>query len=189
MIITISHPASSARRYPNSRYRTAAESAPKAATTRDKDFIEHIYTASAQLCLLSPTADGAHWLTSHIYPEEPKTIKGRATKTFYRTRRPVKAFIRVKGLTTKDFVMIAQSCVPLPKRGIIKKTSLEAYFASAEPTASRLSSSAKATNSSLSSSPDGNPRSSSWPTVTDQPYASTKAKSAKWDASAPECAE
>lgn len=130
MIITISH-LGYIKRTPLSEFRAQNRGGvgAKGSDTRDKDFIEHIYPASMHNYMLFFTNRGrCYWLKVYDIPEGAKNTKGRAIQNLLSIEPgdSVKAFIRVKGLNNKDFVT-SHNLVFATKRGIIKKTSLEAY--------------------------------------------------------------
>jgi len=98
-------------------------------TTRDSDFLEHMYVASMHNTMLFFTEKGrCFWLKVYEIPEGSKASKGRAIQNLLNieTDDKVKAYINVKKLTDQDY--IKNNYIILgTKNGIIKKTSLEAY--------------------------------------------------------------
>ncbi len=101
----------------------------KGSDTRDEDFIEHIYPASMHNYMLFFTQKGrCYWLKVYDIPEGTKNAKGRAIQNLLNIEPDdaVKAFIRVKGLDDSDFVK-SHNLIFCTKKGIIKKTCLEAY--------------------------------------------------------------
>ena len=101
----------------------------KGSTTRDEDFIEHIYIANMHSTLLLFTQKGrCFWLKVYEIPEGSRASKGRAIQNILMIDADdkVKAYINVRNL--KDEQFINNNYIMLAtKRGIIKKTSLEAY--------------------------------------------------------------
>ena len=101
----------------------------KGSTTRDEDFIEHIYIANMHSTLLLFTQKGrCFWLKVYEIPEGSRSSKGRAIQNILMIEADdkVKAYINVRNL--KDEAFINNNYIMLAtKRGIIKKTSLEAY--------------------------------------------------------------
>ena len=101
----------------------------KGGATRDEDFIEHIYVANMHSTLLLFTQKGrCFWLKVYEIPEGSRSSKGRAIQNILMIEADdkVKAYINVRNLKDEEFInnnyiMLAT------KRGIIKKTSLEAY--------------------------------------------------------------
>lgn len=130
MIITISH-FGYIKRTPLSEFRAQNRGGlgSRGSNTRDEDFIEHIYPASNHNYMLFFTNKGrCYWLKVYDIPEGTKTGKGRAIQNLLNIDADdaVSAFIRVKGLTDKDFVT-SHNLVFCTRKGVIKKTSLEAY--------------------------------------------------------------
>lgn len=101
----------------------------KGTTTRDEDFIEHIYVANMHSTMLFFTAKGrCFWLKVYDIPEGAKSSKGRALQNVINIEPDDKicAYINVKSLKDEDY--INNNYIILgTKRGTIKKTSLEAY--------------------------------------------------------------
>ena len=130
MIITISH-LGYIKRTPLSEFRAQNRGGvgAKGSDTRDEDFIEHIYPASMHNYMLFFTKKGrCYWLKVYDLPEGAKNTKGRAIQNLLNIESDdaVNAFIRVKGLEDKEFVN-SHNLVFATKKGIIKKTKLEAY--------------------------------------------------------------
>lgn len=101
----------------------------KGSNTRDEDFIEYIYPASNRNYMLFFTQKGrCYWLKVYEIPEMPKNAKGRAIQNLLNIDADdcVNAFIRVKQLNDKDYVN-THNLIFCTKKGVIKKTSLEAY--------------------------------------------------------------
>lgn len=130
MIITISH-LGYIKRTPLSEFRAQHRGGlgSKGSTTRDSDFIEHIYPASNHNYMLFFTKKGrCYWLKVYEIPEGSKNSKGRAIQNLLNIDNDdaVNAYIRVKHLDDKDYVN-THNLIFATKNGIIKKTSLEAY--------------------------------------------------------------
>ena len=130
MIITISH-LGYIKRTPLTEFRAQNRGGvgAKGSDTRDEDFIEHIYPASMHNYMLFFTKKGrCYWLKVYDLPEGAKNTKGRAIQNLLNIEPDdaVNAFIRVKGLEDKEFVN-SHNLVFATKKGIIKKTKLEAY--------------------------------------------------------------
>lgn len=96
---------------------------------RDADFIEKLFMATNHNHLLFFTEKGkCFWLRVFEIPEDAKTSKGRAVQNLLNIDPDdtIKAVINVKTLSDADY--IRQNFVVLcTEKGIIKKTSLEAY--------------------------------------------------------------
>lgn len=101
----------------------------KGSTTRDEDFIEHIYVANMHSTMLFFTKNGkCYWLKVYEIPEGAKASKGRAIQNVINIEPEDKvcAYLNVKNL--KDEEYINDNFIVLgTKRGIVKKTTLEAY--------------------------------------------------------------
>jgi DNA gyrase subunit A len=101
----------------------------KGSSTRDEDFIEHMFIASTHNYLLLFTEKGqCYWLRAFEVPEGNKQSKGRAIQNLISIAPDdkVKAFINVTSLDDQDYIN-NNFIILCTKDGIIKKTSLEAY--------------------------------------------------------------
>ena len=101
----------------------------KGAKTREEDFTEFIFPATMHQTLLLFTRKGrCHWLKCYEIPEGEKTSKGRAIQNLVNIDADdsVNAFLRLRGLNDKEFLN-SHYVVFATKRGIVKKTCLEAY--------------------------------------------------------------
>ncbi len=130
VVITISH-LGYIKHTPLAEYRTQNRGGVgiKGSTTRDEDFIEHIYVANMHSTMLLFTQNGkCYWLKVYEIPEGSRASKGRALQNIINIESDdkVKAYINVKNLKDEDYVN-NNYIVLATKRGIIKKTSLEAY--------------------------------------------------------------
>ena len=101
----------------------------KGSATRDEDFIEHIYVANMHSTMLLFTQNGkCYWLKVYEIPEGSRASKGRAIQNVINIEPDdkIKAYLNVKNLKDEDY--INNNYIVLgTKKGIIKKTSLEAY--------------------------------------------------------------
>ena len=101
----------------------------KGSATRDEDFIEHIYVANMHSTMLLFTQNGrCYWLKVYEIPEGSRASKGRAIQNVINIEPDdkIKTYLNVKNLKDEDY--INNNYIVLgTKRGIIKKTSLEAY--------------------------------------------------------------
>lgn len=98
-------------------------------TTRDEDFLEHLYIASMHNTMLFFTEKGkCYWLKVYRIPEGTKYSKGRAIQNVINLEPEdnLKAYINVKKLDDQEYVN-NNFIVLCTKKGVIKKTSLEAY--------------------------------------------------------------
>ena len=101
----------------------------KGSATRDEDFIEHIYVANMHSTMLLFTQNGrCYWLKVYEIPEGSRASKGRAIQNVINIEPDdkIKAYLNVKSLKDEDYVN-NNYIVLGTKKGIIKKTSLEAY--------------------------------------------------------------
>jgi DNA gyrase subunit A len=130
MVITISH-MGYIKRTPLTEFRRQARggTGSKGGTTRDEDFIEHLYIATMHNTMLFFTRNGkCYWLKVYAIPEGSRTSKGRAMQNLINIEPndSVRAFINVKNLNDEDYIN-NNFIVLCTTKGVIKKTSLEAY--------------------------------------------------------------
>ena len=130
VVVTISH-AGYIKRTSLSEYKVQNRggTGSKGSTTRDKDFLESIFVATNHNYLLVFTEKGkCFWMRVFEVPEGSKTSKGRAIQNLINIEQDdkIKAYINVKDLTDEDYVN-NNFIVMCTKKGIIKKTKLEAY--------------------------------------------------------------
>lgn len=129
VVITISH-LGYIKRTPLSDFREQARGGvgSKGAKTRDKDFTEFIYPATMHQTMLFFTKKGrCYWMKCYEIPEGDKNSKGRAIQNMLALDPgdSVNAFLRLRGLS-EEFVK-SHYVVFATKRGIVKKTCLEAF--------------------------------------------------------------
>lgn len=130
MIITISH-LGYIKRTALSEFRAQHRGGvgAKGSDKRDSDFIEYIYPATNHNYMLFFTAKGkCYWLKVYEIPEGAKNSKGRAIQNLLNIEPDdkVNAFIRVTKLTDPEYNS-THNLIFATKKGVIKKTSLEAY--------------------------------------------------------------
>ncbi|WP_163325123.1 DNA gyrase subunit A [Draconibacterium mangrovi] len=130
MVITISH-LGYIKRTPLTEFRTQGRGGigSKGSTTRDEDFLEHIIIASMHNTLLLFTEKGkCYWLKVYEIPEGTRASKGRAIQNMLNIEPDdqVLAFIKVRTLADQEFIN-NNYIILATKKGIIKKTTLEAY--------------------------------------------------------------
>ncbi|RWY54318.1 DNA gyrase subunit A [Mucilaginibacter gilvus] len=97
--------------------------------SRDADFIEHLFIASNHNYMLFFTESGqCFWLRVFEIPEGTRTSKGRAIQNIINIPKEenIKAYIKLKSLKDKDYLE-NNFIIMCTKKGVIKKTSLEAY--------------------------------------------------------------
>jgi DNA gyrase subunit A len=101
----------------------------KGSSTRDKDFLEHIFVSRNHNWLLIFTEKGkCFWMRVFDIPEGAKATKGRPIQNLINLDRDdkVMAYINVADLTDEEYIN-NNYILMCTKQGIIKKTSLEAY--------------------------------------------------------------
>lgn len=130
VVITISH-MGYIKRTPLTEYRRQGRGGKgsKGSTTRDEDFIEHLFVASTHNYLLLFTEQGrCFWMRAFEVPEGNRQSKGRAIQNLINipSDDKVKAFINVKTLDDEEYIN-NNYIIMCTKNGIIKKTTLEAY--------------------------------------------------------------
>jgi len=130
VIITISH-LGYIKRTALTEYRLQSRGGrgSKAAEARDEDFLEHIFTATNHNYLLFFTLQGkCYWMRAYEVPEGAKTTKGRAVQNLLALAPGDKivAYMNVKNLSDVEYIN-NNYVILCTKKGVIKKTSLEAY--------------------------------------------------------------
>lgn len=101
----------------------------KGSSTRQEDYIEHLFVASTHHTLLFFTEKGrCFWLPVYHIPEGDKTSKGRAIQNLVQIPPDdkVRAVIDVKNFEDKDYVN-SHYIILCTKKGMIKKTDLEDF--------------------------------------------------------------
>lgn len=119
------------KRTPLTEYRTQNRGGVgvKGSNTRDEDFIEHIYVANMHSTMLFFTQNGkCFWLKVYEVPEGSKASKGRAIQNVLNISQDdkVRAYINVPKLNDQEYIN-NNYIVLATKKGIVKKTTLEAY--------------------------------------------------------------
>ncbi|HPW90298.1 MAG TPA: DNA gyrase subunit A [Paludibacteraceae bacterium] len=130
MIITVSH-LGYIKRTPLADFKSQNRGGvgSRGSSSRDEDFIEHIYPASMHNTMMFFTQKGrCFWLKVYEIPEGNKTSKGRAIQNILNIESDdkVTAFVRVANLQDPEFNE-SHYLLFCTKQGIIKKTLLEAY--------------------------------------------------------------
>ena len=130
MVITISH-MGYIKRTPLSEYKVQNRGGvgSKGSATRDEDFLEHMIMATMHNTMLFFTEKGkCFWLKVYEIPEGTKQSKGRAIQNLLNIEPDdkVKAYINLLDLKDADYIN-SNYIVLCTKKGIIKKTTLEAY--------------------------------------------------------------
>ena len=130
VVITISH-AGYIKRTPLAEYKTQNRGGvgQKASTTRNEDFLEHLFVGTNHQYMLFFTQKGkCFWMRVYEIPEGAKTSKGRAIQNLINIESDdkVKAFICTQDLKDDDYIN-SHFVIMATKRGQVKKTSLEQY--------------------------------------------------------------
>jgi DNA gyrase subunit A len=101
----------------------------RGSTTRDEDFLEHLFVATNHNYLLIFTQKGrCFWMRVYDIPEGTRQSKGRAIQNLIQIDGDDKvlAYINVKDLKSEEYLN-NHFVVLCTKNGVIKKTTLEAY--------------------------------------------------------------
>ena len=101
----------------------------KGSSTREKDFLEKLFVATNHNWLLIFTEKGrCFWMRIFEVPEGNKAAKGRAIQNLINIEQDdkVKAYVVVKDLKDEEYIT-SNFIVMCTKKGVIKKTSLDAY--------------------------------------------------------------
>jgi DNA gyrase subunit A len=125
MVITVSH-AGYVKRSPLSTYRSQRRGGKGkiGMTTRDEDFVEHLFVASTHASILIFTTRGrVHWLKVHEIPQIGAAGKGKNIVNFVELspEEKVAALAATKDFADDRYVVFCT------RKGIIKKTALSAY--------------------------------------------------------------
>ena len=94
------------------------------ATTKDDDFVEHMFIASTHQYILFFTSKGkCYWLKVYEIPEGGRATRGRSLSNLieFESGETIRAYINVKEFSDTQFVIMAT------KNGTIKKTPLSEY--------------------------------------------------------------
>ena len=130
VVITISH-AGYIKRTLLSEYKTQHRGGvgQKASTTRNEDFLEHLFVGTNHQYMLFFTQKGkCFWMRVYEIPEGAKTSKGRAIQNLINIEQDdkVMAFICTQDLKDEDYIN-SHYVIMATKKGQVKKTALEQY--------------------------------------------------------------
>ena len=130
VVITISH-AGYIKRTSLTEYKTQNRGGvgQKASSTRNEDFLEHLFVGTNHQYMLFFTQNGkCFWMRVFEIPEGSRTSKGRAIQNLINIEQDdkVKAFICTQDLKDEDYVN-SHYVIMATKKGTVKKTSLEQY--------------------------------------------------------------
>ncbi|MCR4416325.1 MAG: DNA gyrase subunit A [Ignavibacteria bacterium] len=125
VVITISHNGY-IKRFPVSGYRRQSRGGKgvTAATTREDDFIEHMFIASTHNYILLFTDQGkCHWLKVYEIPEGGRASRGRSILNLVQLDKGdnIRAYVSVREFDPNRFVVM------VTEKGLIKKTRLDAF--------------------------------------------------------------
>ena len=130
MVVTISH-LGYIKRTPLAEFRTQGRGGKgrRGGTTRDEDFLEQLFVATNHNYLLIFTRKGrCYWMRVFDIPEGSRQSKGRAIQNMVQLEGDDKvlAYINVTDLKDEEYLN-NHFVVLVTKKGVIKKTTLEAY--------------------------------------------------------------
>ena len=130
VVITISH-AGYIKRTSLTEYKTQNRGGvgQKASTTRNEDFLEHLFVGTNHQYMLFFTQKGkCFWMRVYEIPEGSKTSKGRAIQNLINIEQDdkVMAFICTQDLKDQEYIN-SHYVIMATKKGQVKKTSLEQY--------------------------------------------------------------
>jgi DNA gyrase subunit A len=130
VVITISH-AGYIKRTSLTEYKTQHRGGvgQKASTTRNEDFLEHLFVGTNHQYMLFFTQKGkCFWMRVYEIPEGSKTSKGRAIQNLINIEQDdkVMAFICTQDLKDEAYIN-SHYVIMATKNGQVKKTSLEQY--------------------------------------------------------------
>lgn len=130
VVVTISH-LGYIKRTSLSEFRTQGRGGKgsRGSTTRDEDFLEHLFVATNHNYLLIFTQKGrCYWMRVYDIPEGTRQSKGRAIQNLVQIEGDDKVVAYLNVTDLKDEEHLKNHFVVLcTKKGVIKKTSLEAY--------------------------------------------------------------
>ena len=130
VVVTISH-AGYIKRTRLAEYRRQSRGGvgQKGVSTREEDFLEHLFMATNHQYMLFFTENGkVFWMRVFEIPEGAKTAKGRAIQNLINIEQDdkVRAYIMVDNLKDQQYID-SHYVVLVTRDGTVKKTSLEAY--------------------------------------------------------------
>lgn len=130
MVVTISH-LGYVKRTSLNEYRAQSRggTGSRGSSARDEDFLEHLFIATAHEWMLFFTQNGrCFWMRVFEIPEGNKASKGRPIQNLINIEQgdKVVAYLNVKDLSAEEYIK-NNYIVMCTKKGVIKKTSLEAY--------------------------------------------------------------
>ena len=130
VVITISH-LGYIKRCPLAEYKVQNRGGKgsKGGSSREEDFIEHLYMATNHNYLLFFTEKGkCFWLRVFEIPEGVKTSKGRAIQNILQIEEDdrIASIINLQSITDSDYIN-NHFVILCTEKGVIKKTNIDAY--------------------------------------------------------------
>ena len=130
VVITISH-LGYIKRTSLTEFKTQARGGvgKKASSTREEDFIEHIYVANMHSTMLLFTDKGmCYRLKVYELPEGSRTSKGRAVQNLLSidSSDSIRTYLNVRSIEDADYTN-SHFVTLVTKRGVVKKTTLSEY--------------------------------------------------------------
>ena len=124
-IITITH-SGYIKRVPVETYRQQRRGGKgvQGMNTKEKDYVEHVFTASTHDTLLFFTAGGRiHWKKVYEIPEGARTARGKALVNFLEigSDEKIADILRVREFSEDEYVVMATA------KGVVKKTRLSSF--------------------------------------------------------------
>lgn len=101
----------------------------KGTTTKDDEYVEHLFVATNHNYILFFTEKGnCYWLKVYEIPEGSRLSRGRAIVNMIDIQKDdsIKTFVPVKTLDDEEYIN-KHSIIMSTKQGQVKKTTLEAY--------------------------------------------------------------
>jgi DNA gyrase subunit A len=101
----------------------------KGTTTKDDEYVEHLFVATNHNYILFFTEKGnCYWLKVYEIPEGSRLSRGRAIVNMIDIQKDdsIKTFVPVKTLDDEEYIN-KHSIIMATKQGQVKKTTLEAY--------------------------------------------------------------
>ena len=125
VVVTISH-AGYIKRNPVTEYRSQRRGGKGVvgATTREEDFVEHMFISSTHAFLLFFSSIGkVHWVKVYEIPRGSRTAKGKAIVNFLPLQEgeKISSFLPIREFQDDRFIVFAT------RKGHVKKTELMAY--------------------------------------------------------------
>ena len=130
VVVTISN-TGYIKRTPVSGYRRQKRggSGMRGATTKDDEYVEHLFVATNHNYILFFSKNGkCYWLKVYEIPEGTRLSRGRAIVNLIEIEKDdkVQAFVPVKTLDDENYTK-NHNIIMATEKGIVKKTSLDAY--------------------------------------------------------------